>query len=55
MPKKVAGDQDICASKGSCPFLGDCVFMDLWDRAQGVMDTVYDQTTIQALLDREKG
>lgn len=43
-----------CASKGSCPFLGDCVFMELWDRAQHAMDAVYDQTTIQDLLDRRE-
>ncbi len=42
-----------CASKGNCPFLGDCVFMELWDRAQRAMDTVYDRTTIQALIDKE--
>jgi len=43
-----------CTSKGNCPFLGDCVFMKLWDQAQRAMDTVYDQTTIQALIDQEK-
>jgi Rrf2 family protein len=42
-----------CASKGNCPFLGDCVFMELWNRAQQAMDTVYDRTTIQALIDKE--
>jgi Rrf2 family protein len=42
-----------CASKGKCPFLGDCVFMGLWDRAQQAMDAVYDHTTIQALIDRQ--
>ena len=42
-----------CTSKGNCPFLGDCVFMGLWDRAQRAMDSVYDQTTIQALIDQE--
>jgi len=42
-----------CASKGNCPFLGDCVFMELWDRAQHAMDSVYDQTSIQTLLDRQ--
>lgn len=41
-----------CASKGNCPFLGDCVFMALWDQAQRAMDTVYHQTTIQALIDQ---
>lgn len=42
-----------CASKGNCPFLGDCVFMKLWDHAQRAMDAVYDQTTIQALIDQD--
>lgn len=42
-----------CTSTGNCPFLGDCVFMELWDRAQQAMDAVYDQTTIQALIDRQ--
>jgi len=42
-----------CASKGNCPFLGDCVFMGLWDHAQRAMDAVYDRTTIQGLIDRE--
>ena len=43
-----------CTSKGNCPFLGDCVFMELWDQAQQAMDAVYDQTTVQALLEKEK-
>lgn len=42
-----------CASKGNCPFLGACVFMELWDQAQCAMDSVYDQMTIQALIDQE--
>lgn len=42
-----------CISKGDCPFLGDCVFMKLWDHAQRAVDAVYDQTTIQALIDQE--
>ena len=42
-----------CASKGNCPFLGDCVFMALWDQAQCAMDSVYDQTTVQSLIDQE--
>ena len=41
-----------CASRGTCPFLGDCVFMRLWDEAQRAMDDVYDRTTIQALVDQ---
>ena len=43
-----------CISKGNCPFLGDCAFMELWNEAQQAMDAVYDQTTIQALVDREQ-
>ncbi len=43
-----------CAAKGNCPFLGECVFMGLWNRAQRAMDTVYDETTIQALIDQEE-
>jgi Rrf2 family protein len=41
-----------CASTGNCPFYEDCVFMELWNRAQQAMDAVYDQTTIQQLIDR---
>ena len=42
-----------CTSKGNCPFLGGCVFMKLWDQAQHAMDAVYDQTTIQTLINQE--
>ncbi len=42
-----------CTSKGNCPFLGKCVFMELWDQAQCAMDAVYDQTTIRTLIDQE--
>jgi Rrf2 family protein len=48
-----AGMCPACTSKGNCPFLGNCVFMDLWDRALHAMDAVYDQTTIQTLIDQE--
>jgi len=43
-----------CASKGNCPFLGDCVFMGLWNQAQQAMDAVYDQTTLQMLIDKDR-
>jgi Rrf2 family protein len=42
-----------CTAKGNCPFLGECVFMGLWDQAQSAMDAVYDQTTIRMLLDKQ--
>jgi len=43
-----------CTSKRNCPFLGDCVFMELWEKAQTAVDDVYDRTTIQTLLEAEK-
>jgi Rrf2 family protein len=43
-----------CTSKGNCPFLGSCVFMGFWHQAQQAMEAVYDQTTIQHLIDQEK-
>ena len=43
-----------CASKGNCPFLGGCVFMGLWDQVQQAMDKVYDQTSIQTLIDQDR-
>ena len=43
-----------CTAKGDCPFFGNCVFMGLWNQAQGAVDAVYDQTTIQMLVDQER-
>jgi Rrf2 family protein len=43
-----------CTSNGKCPFFGDCVFLGMWNQAQRAMDAVYDQTTIQSLLDQEQ-
>lgn len=43
-----------CISKGKCPFLGNCVFLELWDRAQQAMDSVYDKTTIRDLLEQDE-
>jgi Rrf2 family protein len=42
-----------CSSKGSCPFRGSCVFLQVWDQAEAAMNSVYDQTTIQDLIDQE--
>jgi len=43
-----------CSSKGSCPFRGNCVFLQVWDQAEQAMNNVYDQTTIQTLIDKEE-
>ncbi len=43
-----------CVHKKNCPFVGNCVFMDMWDRVHDAIYRVYDDTTIQDLLDNEK-
>jgi len=43
-----------CVNKKNCPFLGDCVFMGMWNSAHEAMNKVYDTTTIQHLVDSEK-
>jgi len=42
-------------SKGveSCPLWGKCVFMSMWKEAQEAMESVYDNTSLQDLIDRE--
>jgi Rrf2 family protein len=43
-----------CSSKGSCPFRGNCVFLQVWSQAEQAMNSVYERTTIQTLIDQEK-
>jgi Rrf2 family protein len=43
-----------CVGKSTCPFMGDCVFMPLWEAVQNAVDEIYGQTTLQDLVDREK-
>jgi len=42
-----------CSAKGSCPFQGNCVFLQVWDQAEQAMNSVYERTTIQTLIDQE--
>lgn len=35
-----------------CCFISDCVFRPLWERAKIALESVYDTTTIQDLLDQ---
>lgn len=42
-----------CSVKDSCPFRGNCVFLQVWDQAEQAMNSVYDRTTIQTLIDKE--
>jgi Rrf2 family protein len=43
-----------CVGKSTCPFMGDCVFMPLWEAVHCAVDEVYGRTTLQDLVDREK-
>lgn len=37
--------------ESNCPFQGDCVFFPMWKKVKDAMFEVYDETTIQDLLD----
>jgi Rrf2 family protein len=37
-----------------CPLKGQCAFMGLWERAQRAVEQVYDNTTLQDLIDEER-
>ncbi|MDD4888988.1 MAG: Rrf2 family transcriptional regulator [Phycisphaerae bacterium] len=37
-----------------CPFIGHCPFMSLWDEATAAMGSVFDKTSIQDMVEREK-
>ena len=42
-----------CISKKDCPFDGRCVFASLWEQVTSAIDTIYNQTTIQDLIENE--
>jgi len=37
-----------------CPFRGGCVSMDLWQRAQTAMSDIFDSTSFQDLIDKQR-
>jgi Rrf2 family protein len=43
-----------CISKHDCPFDGDCAFASMWNQVNEAMYKIYDETTIQDLLDIER-
>ncbi len=51
-------DQLGCVALGSgkpiAPFKGDCAFFPMWNRIKDSIFAVYDETTIQDLIDNEK-
>lgn len=42
-----------CIAKDNCSLKGDCAFLPMWTKAQKAMLDVFNQTTIQNLLDDE--
>ena len=44
-----------CDERETCPLHGDCAFMAMWEKVQDAIYTVYDETTIQDLLQNERG
>ena len=43
-----------CISKHDCPFNGECAFASMWNKVNAAMFKIYDETTIQNLIDRER-
>ncbi|MFC1509157.1 RrF2 family transcriptional regulator [Candidatus Omnitrophota bacterium] len=41
-------------AENTCPLYGDCVFLPMWKDVKEAVLNVYDNTTFQLLLDREK-
>lgn len=44
-----------CDARENCPLHGECAFMPMWNRVQDAIYNVYDQTTIQDLLNNAAG
>lgn len=36
-----------------CPFRGECVFKELWERAKSSISDIFDATTFQDLIDKQ--
>jgi Rrf2 family protein len=41
-------------SKGKCPLHNNCVFLPMWERVQNAILDVYQTTTFQDLIDKER-
>ena len=44
-----------CVSQQGCPFAGNCAFSTLWQRVKTAAFNVYDETTLQDLLNDNEG
>jgi len=43
-----------CISKGDCPFDGNCAFASMWNQVNEAMFKIYNETTIEDLINNEK-
>jgi len=43
-----------CISKTDCPFQDKCAFKYMWTKVKNAVFNIYDETTIQDLLDNER-
>lgn len=43
-----------CMTQKSCPFLGNCAFSSMWYKVKAAAYKIYDETTMQDLLDANK-
>ena len=43
-----------CISKQDCPFDGNCAFASMWNQVNDAMFKIYNETTIQDLINNEK-
>jgi Rrf2 family protein len=43
-----------CISKGDCPYDGKCAFASMWNQVNDAMFKIYNETTIQDLINNEK-
>jgi Rrf2 family protein len=41
-------------TRKACPLYGQCVFLPMWEQAKRALAGVYDQTSFQDLLERER-
>lgn len=41
-------------SRSKCSLYGDCAFLPMWEKVQKAVSDIYDNTTFQDLVDREK-
>ena len=45
---------DKTTDRESCPLRGDCVFLDMWDQVRQAVEGVYDSTSLQDLVNRDR-